>query len=232
MKTACSAVALFSIALFLYAGIGFAEEIPKPGQQTFPNENAEMSYSIGLLVGKKNSTRYSYLETQAFLDGIRAGLDGNSALMTETEAKTFMIEFMKNKKLQGFSSATREDGIRYLEMNAKREGVTVTETGLQYEVLKAGEGQKPGTSDTVKVHYRGALINGYEFDSSYKRHTPAEFKLRQVIDGWTEGLQLMSPGSKYRFVIPASLAYGESRTGGAISPGSTLVFEVELLEVL
>jgi FKBP-type peptidyl-prolyl cis-trans isomerase FkpA len=122
-------------------------------------------------------------------------------------------------------------GQAYLVQNAEKEGVTVTESGLQYEVMVEGTGAKPAATDIVKVHYKGTLIDGTEFDSSYSRGEPAEFPLNRVIPGWTEGVQLMSEGSKFKFVIPAELAYGERATG-SITPNSTLIFEVELLDIL
>jgi len=127
--------------------------------------------------------------------------------------------------------AAAEDGAKYLEENKARDGVKVTDSGLQYEVITEGEGAKPTAEDTVSVHYAGTLIDGTEFDSSIARGQPAEFPLNGVIPGWTEGLQLMNTGSKYRFVIPSELAYGDSGAGQAIGPGATLVFEVELLEI-
>ncbi len=123
-------------------------------------------------------------------------------------------------------------GEAYLAANKKKEGVKVTASGLQYEVLKAGSGKQPKATDTVVVHYRGTLIDGTEFDSSYKRGEPIDFPLNRVIPGWTEGVQLMQEGAKYRFVIPSGLAYGPRGTpGGPIGPDATLIFEVELLKV-
>ncbi len=123
------------------------------------------------------------------------------------------------------------DGIAYMEENLKRDGVTQTESGLQYEVIREGDGAQPAATSQVRVHYKGSLIDGTEFDSSYSRGTPINFGLNQVIPGWTEGLQLMKEGAHYKFVLPPHLAYGERGAGGIIGPNATLVFEVELLEV-
>jgi FKBP-type peptidyl-prolyl cis-trans isomerase len=122
-------------------------------------------------------------------------------------------------------------GASYLAENARKEGVMVTDSGLQYSVMTQGDGAKPLATDQVTVHYRGTLIDGTEFDSSYSRGEPASFGLNQVIPGWTEGVQLMNVGSKYLFVIPSELGYGERGAGGAIGPHETLIFEVELIEI-
>lgn len=129
------------------------------------------------------------------------------------------------------SQTAKEKGEAFLQENAKKEGVKTTASGLQYEVLTEGTGKKPGPTDTVRVHYRGTLLDGTEFDSSYKRGEPISFRLNQVIPGWTEGLQLMSEGSTYRLFIPSNLAYGPRGAGGVIGPDETLIFEVELLAV-
>lgn len=129
-----------------------------------------------------------------------------------------------------FSQTPETKGQQYMSENAKREGVKTTESGLQYEVITEGDGKSPTATDTVLVHYKGTLIDGTEFDSSYKRGEPIEFPLNRVIPGWTEGVQLMKEGAKYRFVIPPNLAYG-AQGAGPIGPNETLVFEVELLKV-
>ena len=128
--------------------------------------------------------------------------------------------------------AAKAEGEKFLAENGKKEGVETLKSGLQYEVLREGNGKKPKATDQVKCHYEGTLINGQVFDSSYKRNEPAVFPLNQVIPGWTEGLQLMQEGAKYRFYIPYILAYGESGAGGSIPPFATLIFDVELLEVM
>jgi FKBP-type peptidyl-prolyl cis-trans isomerase FkpA len=125
----------------------------------------------------------------------------------------------------------REKGERFLKENASKEGIKTTASGLQYKVLQEGTGRSPRATDTVSVNYRGTLINGTEFDSSYKRNKPSEFPLNGVIKGWTEGIQLMKEGAKYQFFIPSPLAYGPKRVGAKIGPDETLIFEVELLKV-
>jgi len=134
-------------------------------------------------------------------------------------------------ELLGFKESEKQIGLKFLEENKKKSGVKVTASGLQYEVVKQGSGKMPQATDMVKVHYTGTLINGTKFDSSVDRGKPTEFRLNQVIPGWTEGLQLMKVGSKFKFYIPSELAYGEKPPGPPIQPGSTLVFDVELLDV-
>jgi peptidylprolyl isomerase len=134
-------------------------------------------------------------------------------------------------ELLGFKESEKQIGLKFLEENKKKSGVKVTASGLQYEVVKQGSGKMPQATDMVKVHYTGTLINGTKFDSSVDRGKPTEFRLNQVIPGWTEGLQLMKVGSKFKFYIPSELAYGENPPGPPIQPGSTLVFDVELLDV-
>lgn len=134
--------------------------------------------------------------------------------------------------LAAMAATPAEKGEEFLKENAKKEGVKTTASGLQYKVIKEGEGKSPKATDTVSVHYRGTLLDGTEFDSSYKRNEPTQFPLNRVIKGWTEGVQLMKEGAKYQFFIPSQLAYGERGTpGGPIGPNETLIFEIELLKV-
>lgn len=137
--------------------------------------------------------------------------------------------FTQNPYKQGIKNAA--EGKKFLEENKKTPGVETTESGLQYKVIKKGSGRNPKTTDEVEVHYRGTLLNGQEFDSSYQREKPTSFKLNQVIAGWTEGLQKMNKGSKFEFYIPSELAYGKTGTTGKIGPNATLIFEVELLDI-
>ena len=150
--------------------------------------------------------------------------------MSLEDAQAALQDYEQRAQREKIEAATAA-GEKFRKENSERDGVTVTDSGLQYEVITQGEGEKPTAEDTVSVHYEGTLIGGKVFDSSVARGQPAEFPLTNVIPGWTEGLQLMNVGSKYRFVIPSELAYGERGAGQDIGPGETLVFEVELLEI-
>ncbi len=176
------------------------------------------------------------LDKELVIKGFVASIQQQSQMNDEeaqqfTQALQQSMQQAQQAQAEKASEQNLTDGKAYLEENAKREGVSVTESGLQYEVMTASEGVKPAAQDTVKVHYKGTLLDGTEFDSSYSRGEPAVFPLNRVITGWTEGVQLMSEGSKFKFHIPPELAYGKRATG-KITPNSTLVFEVELLEVM
>ncbi len=206
----------------------FAQEKSTP----LKDQKDKVSYSIGLNVGFNLSKQKIPVNADAVSAGIKDALAGKPQ-MTEAEVKDTMTAFEKDmmdkQKVAGEKSAA--DGVKYLEENKKKEGVKTTTSGLQYKSLKEGSGAQPKATDTVTVNYRGTLIDGTEFDSSYKRGEAATFPLSGVIKGWTEGLQLMKKGSKYQFVIPAGLAYGERSPGAGIPANSTLVFEVELIEI-
>ncbi len=193
-------------------------------------EQDKLSYSLGMMIGERVAKPYKDLNYAVLLEGIKAQHNGQETALKLEDANMILSGFHE-KQIKERSSSAKTEGEKYMAENAKSEGVTVTESGLQYEVLKAAEGPKPKATDTVTVHYAGTLLNGTEFDSSVKRGEPATFALNQVIPGWTEGVQLMNKGSKYRFVIPAELAYGDKGAGAQIGPGETLIFEVELLEI-
>jgi len=209
---------------------------------TFKNNQEKAAYAIGssfagqfnALLKKQNEIGMP-LNKDLILEGITDTINGNAKL-TEEEIKETLtsygqkVQAVAAKKAQEKAEKVAAEGKKYLEDNAKKEGVTVTDSGLQYSVITKADGPKPKASDTVTVHYVGTLIDGTEFDSSIKRGQPATFPLNQVIPGWTEGLQLMSVGEKYHFVIPANLAYGE-QGAGSIPGGSTLLFDVELLDI-
>jgi FKBP-type peptidyl-prolyl cis-trans isomerase FkpA len=205
-------------------------------------DNEKQSYGLGVSFGKylkraldENKKVEVMLDTDMVMNGVADAVAGTEKLSQEDIEKVMKeldtltrakhAELAEKKKAEAIAA-----GKAYMAENAKKEGVKTTESGLQYKVVKAVDGKKPGPNDRVKVHYKGTLISGEEFDSSHKRNQPAVFGVGQVIKGWTEGLQLMTVGSTYSFVIPSELAYGERATG-LITPHSTLVFEVELLSI-
>lgn len=191
----------------------------------------KLSYALGMIIGQNlRSMNIENLDTTEFAKAAATVLAGERPEITMMQAQSLVQEFME-KKQEEEGRAVREAGERYLAENAKKPGVTVLESGLQYEVLTAAVGQKPTAADTVRCHYEGRLTTGEVFDSSYRRGEPATFPLRGVIAGWTEGLQHMAIGAKYQFTIPYNLAYGTQGAGGQIPPYATLVFDVELLGI-
>ncbi|RMG91055.1 MAG: FKBP-type peptidyl-prolyl cis-trans isomerase [Zetaproteobacteria bacterium] len=201
------------------------------------DEKARLSYAIGMDIGQSLQNLGVELDEAALTEGISDRLNGRKLKLSDEEAvKVQQAFFTKRAEKQAaerkqLAEKNKAEGEKFLAENAKREGVHVTESGLQYEVLKQGDGDRPKATDRVKVHYRGTLIDGTEFDSSYKRGEPAVLPLNGVIKGWTEGVQLMNVGSKYRFYLPPALAYGERGAGQRIGPNATLIFEVELLGI-
>lgn len=199
---------------------------------------ARLSYALGMEMGGFLKGMPTTIQIDAFLAGVRDRYTGKARLTRDqaNEAKMGLLKKMQAEQarmLEKSGGKNRKEGEAFLAKNKKRKGVVTTPSGLQYELLRQGDGPGPGPKDKVKVHYRGTLIDGTEFDSSYKGKKPqgVVMSLRRMIPGWVEGLQLMKTGSKYRFVIPPELAYGEQGAGGRVGPNSTLVFEVELLSV-
>ena len=191
----------------------------------------KLSYALGLIIGNNlKGMNIEGLLTTEFTRAVEQVLNGEKLEMTEVQAQGLVQEFLREQQ-EAAGKAAREAGEKFLAENAKREGVKVTETGLQYEVLTPALGIKPTPTDTVTCHYEGRLIDGTVFDSSYRRGEPASFPLQGVIRGWTEGLQLMSIGSKFRFFIPFDLAYGAQGAGGSIPPYAALIFDVELIGI-
>jgi len=203
----------------------------KAPEITLTSDKDKFSYGLGMIIGERVMKQYGDVDYQILLQGIMVQNENKETLLTLAEAEEALNTMIQQENAKKFA-AVKEMGDAFLKTNAALEGVTVTESGLQYSVITAGDGAKPAASDRVTVHYRGSLIDGTEFDSSYSRGEPATFGLNQVIPGWTEGVQLMSPGSKFKFVIPYHLGYGERGAGNSIGPFETLVFEVELLEIL
>ena len=190
----------------------------------------KLSYALGLSMGQNfKGSGVDKLNADDFADALRAVYGEGTPAMTYDEAKQVVQEYFTNLQAKA-GEMNAKAGKEYLANNAKEEGVKVTESGLQYLVVKEGNGKKPGPNDVVTVHYTGRLIDGTVFDSSVERGEPATFAVGQVIPGWVEGLQLMSEGSAYRLFITSELAYGEHGTG-PIQPNSTLIFDVQLLKV-
>lgn len=199
----------------------------------------KLSYGLGLGIGQQLAQmNIEGLNIDDFADAIRDVINGNDLKVEHREAQQIVQNYFaeQEKKLQAERAekgkAAKEVGEKYLAENAKKEGIITTASGLQYKVLKEGTGKQPKATDKVRCHYEGFLIDGTVFDSSVQRGEPAVFPLDGVIVGWTEGLQLMREGGKYRFFIPYKLGYGEGGAGASIPPFATLVFDVELLEVL
>lgn len=201
------------------------------------NDQDKLSYTLGMNISLSILQLPLELNKEVVIACVADLLRGGQPQIEQQEYQKIMQDFQKQlqtiaaeqKKKTGEANA--EISRKFLEENAKKEGVKVTNSGLQYIVLEEGNGENPKATDTVKVHYEGTLINGQIFDSSIKRGEPVEFPLNHVIPGWTEGLQLMRPGAKYRFFIPSDLAYGEHGAGDMIAPNSALIFDVELIEV-
>lgn len=190
-----------------------------------PDKN---SYSIGYDIGRTLRQQFEGLSADGIARGLKDGLSGTAPALAESEMQQ-RLAALQQDAARRIPERNRKEGEAFLARNKKGKGVKTTASGLQYKVIKAGKGAKPGLQDTVTVHYRGTLINGTEFDSSYKRGQPATFPVKGVIAGWTEALQLMPAGSKWMLYIPSGLAYGERGAGHLIGPNSTLIFEVELL---
>jgi FKBP-type peptidyl-prolyl cis-trans isomerase FklB len=207
------------------------------GVTTLKTQKEKFSYALGLNLGTSLHKQSVDVDPNIVAQGLKAALAGGKTLMTPEEAQAALTAVQNDlrqkqmEKMKVAGDANKKEGETFLEANKAKEGVVTLPSGLQYKILKAGTGPKPTASDTVVCNYRGTLINGKEFDSSYKRGQPATFPVGGVIKGWTEALQLMPVGSKWQLFIPSSLAYGERGAGGDIGPDATLIFEVELMSI-
>ena len=242
-------------AILLFVGAAMAQQAPTPAtvapapkKTTKPaatpaqnppaltTEKDKFSYAVGMSMGANFKKQSVPVSPEVLLRGLKDALAGKT-LLTEDEAHAAIAamqdQFRKQQqaKMQAVGEANKKEGATFLPANKAKEGVVTTASGLQYKILTAGTGAKPTATDTVSVNYRGTLINGTEFDSSYKRGQPATFPVNGVIKGWTEALQLMPVGSKWQLFIPSDLAYGEHGAGNDIGPNATLIFEVELLSI-
>ena len=229
-----SVVALFVVSVFLFSC--------KKGEAPAPDAlDKDTSYAFGMymasFMGGQMGLHDARFDYTAFMEGFKAFLEAKETRLTPDQAMEKInaaftqIQSKSNEKMQAEGEKNLMEGEAYLAENGKRSGVTTTPSGLQYEVISEGSGEQPGPNDDVRVNYEGTLIDGTVFDSSYQRGEPIEFNLSGVIPGWTEGVQLMKEGSTYRFVIPPDLAYGPSGSG-PIPPSSTLIFKVELLNIV
>ncbi len=223
-------VALFCIMLL--ANAGYAAKVT-----VLKTEKDRISYGIGMDIGESMKRQSIDINPDVLAQGIKDVFSGGKLLLTEEELRNTMENFNKDMmakqkiQMQELSDKNKKEGEAFLAENKKKEGVVSLPSGLQYKVIKEGEGNIPKATDTVTVHYRGSLIDGTEFDSSYGRGEPIIFPVKGVIPGWSEALQLMKTGSKWQLFIPSNLAYGERGKGGIIGPNATLVFDVELLSI-
>jgi FKBP-type peptidyl-prolyl cis-trans isomerase FklB len=225
--------ALVCVAAF---GTAVAQE-PAPAAVKLDSEIKKISYIFGHNIGSRMQSDGIKVDIDTLVAGVKAALAGEPSMLSEDETNATLQKFQQEMQAEQENAAAAaggenaKAGADFLAANAKRKGVVTTASGLQYEILKKADGPKPTKEDSVKVHYHGTLIDGTVFDSSVDRGEPAEFGVGQVIAGWTEALQLMPVGSKWKLFIPSKLAYGERGAGEDIGPNSTLTFEVELLEI-
>ena len=207
------------------------------GTPTLETDNQKASYGIGLQMGVQLAPTGSLLDMDALRAGIRDGMAGDESAIPQGELQAAIQAFseavnaQESDRMAAEGEANATEGEAFLAENAEKDGVTVTESGLQYEVISEGDGARPSPEDRVSIHYKGTLIDGTQFDASYDRGEPAVFGVGGVIPGFSEGLQLMSVGSHYRIFIPGNLGYGPQGPGADIGPNATLIFEVELLEI-
>jgi FKBP-type peptidyl-prolyl cis-trans isomerase FklB len=220
----CAAVAL--------SGAAFAADAPE-----LKNDKEKLSYSIGMDIGGNLKQGSVEVDPDMLAKGLKDSYGGGKTILTEDQARQAIADFQKTQMAkqaettQKLSEKNKADGEKFLAENGKKEGVKTLPSGLQYKEITPGKGKSPKTTDTVTTHYKGTLIDGKEFDSSYKRGQPATFQVSGVIPGWTEALQLMKEGAKWQLFVPHNLAYGERGAGREIGPNATLIFEVELVSV-
>ncbi len=222
--TMCAVVAL--------SGAAFAADAPE-----LKNDKEKLSYGIGMDIGGNLKKQAVEVDPELLAKGFKDIYGGGKTLLTEDEARQAIMTFQKAmmaeqaEKMHKLAEKNKGEGEKFLAENAKKEGVKTLPSGLQYKEITSGDGKSPKTADTVTTHYKGTLIDGTEFDSSYKRGQPATFQVSGVIPGWTEALQLMKEGAKWQLFVPSNLAYGERGAGREIGLNATLIFEVELISV-
>ncbi len=222
--------------LKLIAVVGFlflVSQVHAQESKVLKDQKDKVSYIIGMDIGNNLKRQSVSVNPKILAKGVEDALAGAKPLLTEQEVQETMMAFQKEMmaKQAEVAKKNKTEGEAFLAENKKKEGVKTLPSGLQYKVIKAGTGKKPKASDTVTVNYRGTLIDGTEFDSSYKRGQPATFQVSGVIPGWTEALQLMGEGAKWQLFVPSNLAYGERGAGNQIGPNAALIFEVELVSI-
>lgn len=229
---------LFAVMFMLMLVVGCAaEEAKVVPEQKLDTPKSRISYTIGVNIGKDFQSQKMDVDADILLMGLKDAMTDQKLRLTDEEMTSEIQAFQKEMQakmaaeMEALVAKNKAEGEAFLAENAKKEGVVVTESGLQYKVLEPGEGDSPETADIVTVNYRGTLIDGTQFDSSFDRGQPATFPVGGVIAGWTEALQLMKPGAKFQLVIPAALAYGERGAGQDIGPNATLLFDVDLISV-
>ena len=226
-----SALAILASVLLLAGQIWAAEET------SLKTKKDKVSYVIGVNVGKGMQQQSIDIDPDIFAKGLKDAMTGAKTAMTDEEMRQVMTAFQKEmtekqaEKMKVIGEKNKKEGEAFLVANKKKKGVKTLPSGLQYKVIKEGTGQTPKLKDTVTTNYRGTLIDGTEFDSSYKRGQPAKFPVKGVIAGWTEALQLMKVGSTWQLFIPSNLAYGERGAGNIIGPNATLIFDIELISI-
>ena len=207
------------------------------GKSDLKTEKDKVSYAIGVSIGKRMKSQNLDVDPTKIALGLSHGLGGKKVLLSDEEVASVMQEFQKKqqakmaKEQHAAGSKNREAGKKFLAANKKKKGVVTTKSGLQYQILTKGTGKTPKATDTISAHYKGTLIDGKEFDSSYKRGQPATFPVNGVIKGWQEVLQLMKVGGKWKIWVPSELGYGARGAGAMIGPDATLIFEIELKEI-
>ena len=220
---------LFKISVFVF----FYSLITNTYAVKIETDQEKLSYSMGIFFGQTVIRQEMEIDVPAFMQAVEDVLNKNDKKLSDEEMQKIINTYQKKEQEDRIEKSDKDnaDGKKFLAENKKKEGVTVLPSGLQYKIIENSKGEKPLADSRVVVHYRGTLINGTEFDSSYARGEPIELGLNQVIKGWQEALQLMSIGSKWQIVIPSELAYGERGAGRVIGPNSTLIFDIELISI-
>ena len=225
------------VSTSLIASLALQSAIAADNSAKNLSENDKVSYSIGIDLGQSFQRQNIEINHDLFMKGMSDGKSGQETLLSKEEIYETLINLQdklakqQNEAIKELAENNKAAGEAFLKDNKSKPGVKTRESGLQYRIIKEGKGQSPSATDVVTTHYRGKLIDGTEFDSSYSRNEPATFPVNNVIPGWTEALQLMKPGSKWELFVPASLAYGTQGIGPKIGPNETLIFEVELISV-